>query len=251
MAGNLQGNNGVITVSPSDSLHFGFLGIVIGYIPVQYQAFSRREVGISLLDARAGSPPTAGELLRRHGKSRNMEGLQDVLKDCEKWAADVLESHLSYPVVAYYRSQHDRQSWLAAMTAIMDACALISLGFQGAPAWQGPLIWQARMTYAMARHAIIDLALVFNSPPECCKVDRLPSQDWQRLCTQLKEAGIAICDGDGAEERLAALRAEYEPYVSSLMDRMLVTLPPWHVEGDIADNWQTSAWEHPGHFAHE
>ena len=90
-----------------------------------YQAFSRREAIISLLDARASSPPSATEMLRRHGEGRRMEILTALLADWEMWASELLESHLSYPVLSYYRSQHDHQSWLGALTAIMDTCALV------------------------------------------------------------------------------------------------------------------------------
>ena len=91
---------------------FAFLALVIGYFPVIYQSFSRREVAISLLDARAGSPPTASELLWRYRWDTSGDALNDLLKEWERWAADVLESHLSYPALAYFRSQHYNQSWL-------------------------------------------------------------------------------------------------------------------------------------------
>src|SRR5205823_5587411 len=89
---------------------FGFLAIVVSYLPVLYQAFSRREVSIALLDARAGSPPTAVELLRRHGRAQRLEALDRLLRDWEVWSAELLETHLSYPILAYYRSQHEHQS---------------------------------------------------------------------------------------------------------------------------------------------
>ena len=76
---------------------FGFMAIVIGYLPVLYQAFSRRERSIALLDARAGSPPTAGELLRRSGNPAQCAEIERFLAEWEVWAAELLESHLSYP----------------------------------------------------------------------------------------------------------------------------------------------------------
>ena len=99
---------------------FGFLALIIGYVPVIYQAFSRREINISLLDARAGSPPSATEMLRRHYRTQRLEELIQFLGEWERWCAELLESHLSYPVLTYYRSQHERQSWLAALTTILD-----------------------------------------------------------------------------------------------------------------------------------
>ncbi|HEX8096735.1 MAG TPA: potassium channel family protein, partial [Pyrinomonadaceae bacterium] len=146
---------------------FGFLAIVIGYLPVIYQAFSRREVNISLLDARAGTPGTAVEMLRRHGRSGSMAELNHLLAEWERWSSDLMESHLSYPVLAYYRSQHDNQSWLAALTTILDTCALVIVGVDGAPGWQ------AQLTFAMARHAVVDIAQIFNASPEKREVNRV------------------------------------------------------------------------------
>ncbi|HKI38739.1 MAG TPA: potassium channel family protein, partial [Gemmataceae bacterium] len=113
-------------------LGFGFLAVVISYLPVLYQAFSRREIAISLLDARAGSLPTAGELLRRLAAGRSLAGVGPLLAEWERWAAELLESHLSYPVLSFYRSQHDNQSWVAALTAILDTSALLIAGGDGA-----------------------------------------------------------------------------------------------------------------------
>ena len=137
---------------------FGFLALVIAYLPALNQSFSRREVSISLLDARAGSPPTAFEMLRRHTHDHALGALQHLLKEWEQWSAEFLEIHLSYPVLAYFRSQHDNQSWLGALTAILDACALITMGVEGA------CERQARLTFAMARHAVVDLALIIWHP---------------------------------------------------------------------------------------
>ena len=104
---------------------FGFLGLMISYLPTLYGAFSQRELNISLLDARAGSPPTAGELLRRHAQFAHSEALTPYLREWELWVAHLMESHLSYPVLCYFRSQHDNQSWLAAMTTVLDVTALM------------------------------------------------------------------------------------------------------------------------------
>jgi hypothetical protein len=213
---------------------FGFLALVIGYLPVIYQAFSRREANIALLDARAGSPPTAGELIRRHGK--DMEDLNHILRDWEHWAADLLESHLSYPVLCYYRSQHNNQSWLTALTAILDTSALVMVGVDGASKWQ------ARLTFAMARHAIVDLAQVFGIPPRDPAPDRLPAEDWKQLRSVLGAAGVKLTEGAVADSRLAELRGMYEPYVEPLAEFLLVELPPWSPGLDVYDNWQTSAW---------
>src|SRR5262249_54332781 len=102
----------------------GFFAIIISYLLVLYQAVSSREILISLLDARAGSPPAAGRLLLRLPPRQGETGVLDsYLENMERWSAEVLESHLSFPMLSLYRSQHDNQSWLAALVCTIDASA--------------------------------------------------------------------------------------------------------------------------------
>jgi hypothetical protein len=213
---------------------FGFLAIVIGYLPVIYQSFSRREVIISMLDARAGSPPSAAELLRRHSQDRAFDALIELLRDWEEWSAELLESHLSYPVLAYFRSQHDNQSWLSALTTILDASALVLSGMEGAPARQ------ARLTFAMARHAVVDLAQIFSYTPGG-HPDRLPPDDCTHLRAALISSGLQLQDPDG--QRLLKLRRMYEPYVQGLAEYLHMPLPQWIPAAIRKDNWETTAWD--------
>jgi Ion channel len=217
---------------------FGLLAIVISYLPILYQAFSRREVSIALLDARAGSPSSAVELLRRHRLDNTFEDLNRLLSEWERWSAELLESHLSYPVLCYFRSQHDNQSWLGALTTVLDTCALVMVGVEGAP------VWQARMTFAIARHAVVDIAQVFRTKPSmegCCEA-RLSATDLERLRRILKENGIHLPEDAATEKRLLELRLMYEPYVAALSAWLLMPLPPWILPQDAIDNWKTSAW---------
>ncbi len=215
---------------------FGFLAIVIGYLPVLYQAFSRREVSITLLDARAGSPSTATELLRRHGSHASMDDINPLLREWEQWSAELLESHLSYPLLSYYRSQHDNQSWLAALTTILDTCALMIVGVDGKCGWQ------AQLTFAIARHAIADIAQIFNTAPVAPDPERLTAEDLARIRRILKGASINMRSDETADQKLRELRQMYEPYVYALSCYLLMVLPPWVVEKEAADNWRTSAW---------
>jgi hypothetical protein len=187
---------------------FIFLALVISYVPVLYQAFSRRELRISLLDARAGSPPTAVELLRRNGAGMHAEELRTLLHEWEVWCADILESHLSYPILAYYRSQHQQQSWVEALTVILDTCALLLTCLEGAP------LPAARFTFAAARHAVVDLAQVLNASP-IPEVNRLSTAEWIQVRERLKASGILLREGTTTEKKLAKLRATYEPGFSA------------------------------------
>jgi hypothetical protein len=219
------------------ALGLGFLGIVIGYLPVIYSSFSQREVAISLLDARAGSPPTAAELLIRYAKEKDLAGLRDLLRDWEHWAAELLESHLSYPVLAFFRSQHDNESWLAALTMILDASSLIITGVDGISKHQ------AELTFAMSRHALVDLSQVFNVEPIVGNGERLPPESMEKLRDLLLQEGINFSCRGKSECELQWLREQYEPYVKALAERLLLTLPPFYLEKKKKDNWQSSAWK--------
>ena len=216
---------------------FAFLALIIGYVPPLNQAFSRREVSISLLDARAGSPPTAAEMLLRHRDSHGMQALQELLHEWELWSAEFLEIHLSYPVLAYFRSQHDNQSWLAALTTILDTTTLVISGVEGS------CQRQAQRTFAIARHAVVDLAIVFYTPPLEPEHDRLSAVDLVLLRSTLAASGVKLGEGSDSDQKLAELRGMYEPYIYSLSKYFHITIPPWMHAASLPDNWQMSVWE--------
>jgi Ion channel len=215
---------------------FGFLAAIIGYLPFIYGSFSKREVNISLLDARAGTPPTAGVLLRRHAHPQGREALRELLKNWEVWAAEQMESHLSYPVLAYFRSQHDNQSWITALTAILDACALVRVGVDDS------CTRQAELTFAMARHTAVDLSQVFMARPRALPHDRLPAEDLRRIRDALAQHGMKLRDGPEADQQLKDLRDMYEPYLYALAEYLKLSMPPWIPAKKGRDNWQTIAW---------
>jgi hypothetical protein len=217
-------------------LGYGFLAVIVGYLPFIYSSFSRREVNISLLDARAGTPPTAGELLRRYSYPQGQNALRDLLREWESWCAELMESHLSYPVLAYFRSQHDNQSWIASLTAILDACALIRTGIEGA------CERQAELTFAIARHAVVDLSQVFDTAPRPPATERLTSADLHQLRDTLAAHGMKLHDGEEADRQLHKLRTMYEPFIYSLAMHLSQPLPPWIPQKKGKDNWQTTAW---------
>ena len=221
---------------------FAFLGVVIGYIPVVYASFSRREIQISMLDARAGSPPSAGELLiRLVGSSENPTidqlVLDDILRDWERWAAELLESHISYPVLSFFRSQHSNQSWLAALTTMLDVTSLLLVGIEGLHPGQ------ARLTFAMARHAAVDLAQVVNARYDAQAPERLPEEDFNRLRDALAAANLRLKSSEEAWQKLTRLRSMYEPYVHSTGKNLMLTVPPWRHPEKLRDNWQAGPWD--------
>ena len=200
---------------------FGFLAVVIGYFPVLYQAFSHREVNIALLDARAGSPSSAQELLRHYGEGRDFAAINSGLHEAEHWTAELLESHISYPGLSYFRSQHDNQSWIGSITTILDACSLAMTGIEGLPPRQ------AQLTFAMARHAVVDIAQILKTAPRPPEPARLPPATFRKLREELATAGILLRDDEESRIRLSQLRSMYEPYVNALSWYLVMPLPEW------------------------
>jgi len=209
----------------------GFLAVVMGYFPVLYSAFSRREVTISLLDARAGSPPTAAELMRRHSYEGAEQALSLLLAEWERWSAELMESHISYPLLCYFRSQHNNQSWISALTSILDTSALLIAGVKGHEARQ------AQLTFAMARHAMVDLAQIFSLPPISNGPDRLPPDRFQHLHDFLCQSGVSVCTDPHSADRLRDMRALYEGYATALSNYLHMPLPPWISDQPHKDNW--------------
>ena len=205
----------------------GFVALVIGYLPVIYQAFSRREVTVAMLDGRAGSPPTAAELLQRHGFEGGREELIALLREWEQWSAEILESHISYPILCYYRSQHDNQSWLSALVTVLDACALLITTVEG------PTVRQAQLTFVMARHALIDLGHVFHVDDKAeahaanVEGNRLSPELFNRLCDALGGIEIRLCGDPASIRSLSEIRSMYEPHAQALSAYLRMPLPLW------------------------
>ncbi|HTC56757.1 MAG TPA: ion channel [Candidatus Sulfotelmatobacter sp.] len=222
---------------------FAFLGVVIGYLPVVYSSFSRREIQISMLDARAGSPPTAAELLvRLAGTSENPAAIDQAvldgcLRDWERWAGELLESHISYPVLSFFRSQHSNTSWLGTLQTMLDVTSLLITGVDGIHRGQ------ARVTFAMARHAAVDLAQMVNARYDPLAPERLTDAGFDTLRDTLAAAGLKLQGTEAARQKLTNLRAMYEPYLHSMARNLMVALPPWQHPVKLRDNWQAGPWD--------
>ena len=216
---------------------FAFLALLIGYLPIVYQLFARRETNVTLLDQRAGSPPCAAELFRRNVKDGDATELIKLLHDWEILLADMLESHLTYPVLAYFRSQHENQSWVGALAATLDLSAFVLA------CGKTPAVRQAGFTFAVGRHTIGDLTNVFGSDPRPPPEERLDPAALKVLLGVAAKNGLWSDQDAGQPDRLSAIRRTYEPYLQALSDMLLMELPPWVPEPEAQDNWETTAWD--------
>jgi hypothetical protein len=197
----------------------GVLFIVIGYMPAVYGAFSRRETAVSQLATRAGSPPAAGVLLHRAASHERWRELERDLRAWEEWAAELMETHLSYPLLGFYRSQHVNQNWLAALTAMVDVAA-----FVGAIKGEGRSE-AAEITFDIGRHALSDLAHQYNVDPG--RVERLSDAEFDELYGLIAATMTHPVERETTRRRLNELRQVYEPNAQGLASFLALDLPPW------------------------
>lgn len=221
---------------------FAVLFIAIGYLPALFQAFSGRETAVSRLDARAGSPPCAATLLERSGMHGSWHELTEYLGEWEPWAAELMETHLSYPILGYFRSQHINQNWLAALTTVVDASAYaVAYGPKES-------LGAAELTFRVGRHTLADLAYAFTrgrgAQPTGSAEGRLTADGLSELNARLEGTGLHSEPDPGAAERLEQLRESYEPFAVGIAQQLALKLPSWLPEGEVRENWRASTGHH-------
>jgi hypothetical protein len=199
----------------------GMFAVVIAYLPVLYQAFNRREVGVLLLDARAGSPPSGPELLHRMGSAGARGALPALFADWERWVADVLETHLSYPILAFFRSPHDNTSWVTALGSVLDASTLLltAVEAEGQEA--------ATLFHGTAVHAVEDLFYYLRLEERQTVISR---DEFEDVLRDLKYDGYSVRSVDEAFEEFTERRATYAPRLDALA--VLLAAPPAQWIGD-------------------
>jgi hypothetical protein len=200
---------------------FVFLGLIITYMPLLDQAYASREVGGLLLQSRAGKPPSAVRLLRRYTGADRSQILRDNLREGEQWMAAILQSHLSHPVLCFYRAQHYGQSWLVSLTTIMDTSALLVVGGEGL------VREQARLTYRMGLLLLTDLASALKLKVPTQVDSRLTESDLPALRAALSSGGIALRLGPTEGTELLRLNHRYDVYLHAMSRWLMITLPPW------------------------
>jgi hypothetical protein len=200
---------------------FTFLALVITYMPVLHQAYAAREVGSLLIHSRAGRPPAALRLLGRYAGPDHSEVLRGNLREAERWMAETLQSHVSHPVLAFYRAQHLGQSWLISLAAVLDSCALLIAGGEGLAAAQ------ARLTYRMGVHLLRDLMEALGVPVCRPRRTRLAEADLPTLLRAAEAFGLGLRLGPEAAPKLHRLVRGYESLLVSLATWLEIALPPW------------------------
>jgi len=196
----------------------GLFAVVIAYLPVLYQAFNRREVGVLLLDARAGSPPSGPELLHRMGSAGVASSLHGLFAEWERWVADVLESHMSYPLLTLFRSPHDNTSWVTSLGSVLDAATLLLTAVEDAPDERAILM------YGTGVHAVEDLFYYFRLTERETVIQR---DEFEDVLGDMKDDGFAVRPLDDAFARFTQKRAKYAPRLDALAVLLAATPTLW------------------------
>ena len=187
-----------------------------------YGSFQRREVSVVVLEAGASAPPSGVTLLETYALAGILDELPRVFREWQSWSAEVLDSHLAYPILAYFRSSHDNDSWISSLGAVMDAATLVLTTIE-----DGPKGW-AKLFRAVGGHCLEDLVQNLRLPDEPeVGVER---DEFDEACRRLERAGFQLQDLDLAWARFSRMRMEYAGRVNALA-RFFAT-PPAQWIGD-------------------
>jgi hypothetical protein len=204
----------------------GIVALTITYLFSLYASFQRREVAVVTLDARAGAPPSGITLLETCAGFESDGELEQIFESWEKWAAEVLESHLAYPVLLYFRSTHDHESWVSAIGAILDATTLLLTTVDGGPRSQ------SSATRAIGSHLVEDIWRSFRfAPGQGDEGPGIERPEFDDARSRLSAAGYALVgDADLAWAAFARSRAEYAGRLNALA--RFLDVPPAQWIGD-------------------
>ncbi|HEY8648776.1 MAG TPA: potassium channel family protein [Candidatus Limnocylindria bacterium] len=202
----------------------GIVALTITYLFSLYANFQRREVAIVTLDARAGAPPSGLTLLETCAGFGSEGELEEIFELWERWAAEVLESHLAYPILLFFRSTHDHESWVSAIGAILDATTLLLTAIEGGPRGQ------ARATRALGAHLVEDIGRSFRFMDRRSD-DRGPGierAEFDDARARLGAAGyVLVGDAEAAWAAFARSRAEYADALNALARYLDVPPAQW------------------------
>jgi hypothetical protein len=218
--GDVTGSTRAVVVA-AGATGLGLFAVVIAYLPVLYQAFNRREVGVLLLDARAGSPPSGPELLHRMGSAGVASSMSDLFGEWERWVADVLETHMSYPLLTVFRSPHDNTSWITSLGSVLDAATLMITSVDDEPDER------AKLLYGTGVHAVEDLFYYLQLTEREAVIQR---DEFEDVLDDMKEDGFVVRPVEEAYERFTEKRARYAPRLDAIA--VLLAAPPGLWIGD-------------------
>jgi hypothetical protein len=198
------------------------IALLIAYLPTMYTAFSRRERSVTLLEVRAGSPPSAIEMLQRYHRLGRLDRLLDVWIEWEQWFAEIEESHTSLAMLVFFRSPNPTRSWVTASGAVLDAASLTASVLDLPRQAQVDLCLRAG--YLALREVAAFFRIPFDPNPRPDDPISISRAEFDQACERLEESGLPL-NGDREQSwrDFAGWRVNYD---SVLLDLARLTMAP-------------------------
>ncbi len=211
--------------------------LVISLLFTLYSAFERREVLALGLDARAGSPPSGVGLLENYSQFGLLDKLPDFFDQWEVWSAQVLQSHIAYPILLFFRSSHDNESWLASLGAVLDSATLLLTTV--APCQNcGPTpIGSAHMMFRMGTHTVVDLShwMGFRFDEDENAPVGVERSEFDTARERLQRAGFSMRPADEAWEDFKKHRAQYAAGLNEMAKHFAAPPAQWIGDRSMID----------------
>jgi hypothetical protein len=188
---------------------FGVISSTTAYLFAIFGAFQTREQFVVIVGARAGSPPSGVGMVTLAARNESADDLSETMREAQRWCALILETHLAYPVLAYFRSSHDYESWVGTLGTLLDAAVLTITTVE---CKRG----EARILYNLGRHATHDLAHFFGLLDETKSDPQITIEEYDEARARLQDAGLTLTDRDIGWEHFSRLRSGYARNLSAL-----------------------------------
>jgi hypothetical protein len=202
------------------------IALLIAYLPTMYASFSRRESAVTLLEVRAGSPPSAVEMFKRYHRIHGMEQLHHVWVTWEAWFADLEESHTSLGALVFFRSPQPQRSWVTAAGAVLDAASLAASTLDLPRDAQADLC--IRAGFLALRYICDFFNVTYNPHPAPTDPISISREEYDAACEEMEKAGIALKpDRDQAWRDFAGWRVNYDTVLLALAGMTMAPYAPW------------------------
>jgi hypothetical protein len=198
----------VVVVAAASGL--GVVALVVTFLFSLYGSYQRREVKVVTLQAAAGAPPSAVALLKTYAMLDLVDRLPDLFAEWERWAAEVLDTHVAYPLLGFFRSSHDNLSWISALGTVLDAASLVTTTIRGVPRGEAELFRR------VGEHLLEDITnlgfragVVAHAAEAEAAQPGLDRAAFDEACARLARAGYDLVPADDAWQQFEAARTAY------------------------------------------
>lgn len=185
----------------------GSVALVVTFLFSLYGSYQRREIQVVALQAAAGAPPSAVALLETYARLDLAWRLPDLFMEWEHWAVEVLDSHIAYPLLGFFRSSHDNLSWISALGTVLDAASLVITTIVDVPRGE------AKLVKRVGTHLVEDIINLGFRTGQPTGLDR---SAFDAVCDRLEAAGYTLEARDDAWPAFEAARATYAPRLEGM-----------------------------------